>query len=141
METTKPDFTHRLLLWATVIAVGHFVVVLGHLWLVVRVQPSFPRSAVPWLILINLLPIGGALGLAKGYRKSAAFLIAIPLGVAFVIGTYSHFLSPGTDNVLRMAPGELTSPFQVSAVLLVVLEALGCWVGLRTLMYSRENRP
>jgi hypothetical protein len=139
MGTTKPDFIHRLLLWAILITLCHFVVVLGHLWLVVRIQPSFPRSAVPWLIFINLLPVGGVMSLAKGYHKSAAILIAIPLAVAFVIGTYSHFLSPGTDNVLRMAPGELTPAFQVSAALLVLLEPLGCWVGLKAFTYSREK--
>ena len=135
METTKPDFIHRLLLWATVAALGNFVVVLGHLWLVVRIQPSFPKSAIPGLILVNLLPVGGVLALRKGYRKSAAILIAIPLAVGFVIGTYSHFLSSGTDNVFRMAAGELTLPFQLSAVLLVLFEALGLWVGVRTLTY------
>ena len=135
METTKPDFIHRLLLWATVASLGNFVVVLGHLWLVVRIQPSFPKSAIPELILVNLLPVGGILVLKKGYRRSAAILIAIPLAVGFVIGTYSHFLSSGTDNVFRMAAGELTLPFHLSAVLLVLFEALGLWVGVRTLAY------
>jgi hypothetical protein len=135
METTRPDFIHRLLLWATVAALGNLVVVLGHLWLVVRIEPSFPKSAIPWLILVNLLPVGGVLAMKRGYRKSAAILIATPLAVGFVIGTYSHFLSPGTDNIFRMAAGELTLPFQLSAVLLALFEALGLWVGVRTLAY------
>ena len=135
MDTTRPEFFHRLLLWATAIALGHFIVILVHLWLVVRIQPSFPRSAIPGLILVNLLPVAGALALGMGYRKLAALLIGIPLLIGFLIGTYSHFLSSGTDNVLRMAAGELTLPFQMSAVLLVLLEALGFWVGVRTLTY------
>ena len=135
MQTTKPDFVHTLLLWAAAIVLGNFVVVLAHLWLVVRIQPGFPKAAIPGLIIVNLLPVSGVLALKKGYRKSAATLIAIPLAVGFVIGTYSHFLSPGTDNVFRMAAGELTRPFQVSAVLLVLFELLGLWVGVRTLTY------
>lgn len=135
METTKPDFTHRLLLWATVAALGNFVVVLVHLWLVVRIQPGFPKSAIPGLILVNLLPVGGVLAMKKGYGKTAAILIATPLAVGFTIGTYAHFLSPGTDNIFRMAAGVLTLPFQLSAVLLALFEALGLWVGVRTLIY------
>ena len=135
MKTTGPDFIDRLLFWATTTAVGHFFVVLGHLWLVVRMQPGFPKSAIPVLIFVNLLPVGGVLAMKKGYRKSAANLIAIPLAVGFVISTYFHFLSPGTDNVFRMAAGQLTLPFQVSAVFLVLFEAVGLWVGVRTLTY------
>ena len=63
METTKPDFIHRLLPWATVAALGNFVVVLVHLWLVVRIQPGFPKSAIPGLILVNLLPVCGVLAM------------------------------------------------------------------------------
>ena len=135
MQTAKSDFVHRLLLWTTVAALGNFVVVLGHLWLVVRIQRDFPKSAIPWLILVNLLPVSGVLALKKGYRKLAAILIASPLAVGFVIGAYSHFLSPGTDNVFRIAAGELTLPYQASAVLLLLIEALGLWVGVRTLTY------
>lgn len=135
MQTAKPDFIHRLLLWAAVIVLGNFVVVLAHLWLVVRIQPDFPKSAIPALILVNLFPAVGVLALRKDYRKLAAILIASPLAVGFVIGTYSHFLSSGTDNVFRIAAGELALPYQVSAVLLMLIEALGLWVGVRTLTY------
>jgi len=102
-----------------------------HLALVVRVQPNFPKLAIPLLIVVNLLPIVGLVVLAKGYRKIAGFLIIFPLGIALIIGVYAHFLSPGTDNVFHMPPGDLALPFQASAVLLVLLEGLGCWVGLR----------
>jgi hypothetical protein len=135
MGTAKADLIHRILLWATGITLGNFVVVLGHLWLVLRIQPSFPKPAIPGLIFINFLPIAGTLALWKGYRKLAAIVIAIPMSIGFVIGTYSHFLSSGTDNVFRMAPGEWTLLFQLSAVLLVLIEAFGFWVGVRTLTH------
>jgi hypothetical protein len=140
VERRRPDIIQRLLFWGALIVASHFFVVLEHLWLVVRTQPSFPRSAIPWLIVINLFPVIGLVVLAMEYRKLAAILIAAPLALAFAIGTYAHFLSPGTDNVLHMPPGELRVPFQVSAVLLALLEALGCWIGLITFKHSRENR-
>jgi hypothetical protein len=99
--------------------------------LVVTAQPSFPRSAIPLMILVNLFPVAGLVALAKGFRKLAGSMIILPLAIVLIIGTYAHFLSAGTDNILRMPPGDLRLPFQISAVLLVLLEALGCWVGIR----------
>jgi hypothetical protein len=56
--------------------------------LVIKVQPNFPRQAVPLLILVNLLPVVGLIAFAKGYRKLAGFLITAPLGLALVVGIY-----------------------------------------------------
>jgi hypothetical protein len=63
-----------------------------------------------------------------------------PCRDSIVIGLYAHFLSPGTDNVLRMAPVELRLPFQTSAVLLVLLEATGLRLGLRIFRQARHVR-
>jgi hypothetical protein len=81
------------------------------------------------LIVINLVPVVALFAFRKGLSKLAGGMILVPLGVAIVIGGYTHFLSTGTDNIFQMSPGELRVPFQVSAV----LEAVGCWVGLRML--------
>jgi len=89
------------------------------------------------LVVINLLPIAGVVAFAKGASRLAASLIVIPLGVALVIGGYSHFLSPGSGNVLRMPPHGLTLEMQISAALLAVLEALGSWLGVK--MLSRRH--
>jgi len=135
MELTKSNSARKLLLWSVPIVIGHFVAVVWHLLLLVKVQPGTPGFLPALLIGINLLPVAGLAAFVKGFPKVAASMITVPLGIALVIGAYSHFLSPGTDNVLRMPPGELRVPFQVSATLLVVLEGLGCWVGLRMFAY------
>jgi hypothetical protein len=119
---------------------GHFIAVVWHLLLVLKVQPGFPRFAPPLLILINLVPVAGLVMLAKGLFRLAGSLITVPLAIALVIGIYAHFLSPGTDNILRLPPGDLRLPFQISAVLLVLLEALGCCVGLRIFVYASQQR-
>jgi hypothetical protein len=64
-------------------------------------------------------------------------MITVPLAIALVIGFGAHFLSPGTDNVLHLPPSEWRLSFQISAVLLVSLEALGCWIGLRAFTIRR----
>lgn len=117
----------------------HWIVVLWHLAVLVRVQPNFPMLGGLALVLINLLPIAGMVAFAKGANRLAASLIILPLGVALLIGGYSHFLSSGSDsdNVLRMPPHGLTLEMQISAALLAALEALGCWLGVK--MLSRHH--
>ena len=132
MVPTNADSTRKLLVWSAPIVLGHFVAVIWHLLLLVKVQPSTPRFFPPLLILFNLFPIAGLVALAKGLRKLAGSMITLPLAIALVIGTYAHFLSPGTDNILCMPSGDLRLSFRISALLLVVLEALGCWIGIRT---------
>lgn len=140
MEQNNSDSTRKLLLWGAPIVGAHFLAVLWHLALVLKLQPGFPRLAIPLLILVNLLPIAGLIAFAKGYRKLAGMVIIVPLGIALVIGAYQHFFSPGTDNVFHMAPGDLRLPFQFSAVLLALLEALCCWVGFRIFTAPTDTR-
>jgi hypothetical protein len=87
-----------------------------------------------------LVPVAGLVAFAKGFPKLAGSMIILPLAIALIIGTYAHFLSPGTDNILRMPPGDLRLPFQISAVLLVFLEALGCYAGLRIFLRMSVQR-
>jgi hypothetical protein len=139
MREKRPDFARKLQLWGAPIVGGHFLVAVWHLMLMIKVQPNFPRLAVPFLILVNLLPIAGVIAVAKEYRKLGGILIIVPLGIALVVGTYAHFLSPGTDNVFHMPPGDLRLPFQASASLLALLEGLGCWIGLRILFQPTDT--
>jgi len=140
MEPTSADSTRKLLLWSVPIVLGHFVAVIWHLVLLVKVQPSTPRFFPPLLILFNLFPVAGLVALAKGFRKLAGSMIILPLAIALVIGTYAHFLSPGTDNIFRLPSGDLRLSFQISTMLLALLEALGCWVGIH--IFARSSaRP
>jgi hypothetical protein len=140
MEPTNADSTRKLLLWSAPIVLGHFVAVIWHLSLLVKVQPSTPRFFPPLLMLVNLFPVAGLVALAKGFRKLAASLIILPLAIALVIGTYAHFLSPSTDNIFHMPSGDLRFSFQISTMLLALLEALGCWVGIHIFAHA-SARP
>lgn len=127
----RNNSAHRLLVSSMTIVLAHFLLVIWHLVLLSRVQPAFPRAAYIALVAVNLVPFGGVAALARGFNKVAAAMIAIPFGVALVAGTYTHFLSAGLDNVLRMPPSPERLAFQISAVLLVTLEAAGCLVAFR----------
>ena len=139
MEQNSSDFTRKLLLSGGPIVGVHFLVVLWHLVLVLKVQPGFPRLAIPLLILVNLLPIAGLVAFAERYHKLGGILIIVPLGIALVMGVCEHFLSPGTDNVFHMPPGDLRLSFQASASLLALLEGLASWIGLRILFQPTDT--
>jgi hypothetical protein len=132
-KSVSVESRRSLFVWGALLAAANFLAVIWHVTLLVKVQPSFPEFAIALLLLVNLIPACGVLAFVRGFRKSAAAMMMIPLGAALLIGGYTHFLSPGSDNVLRMPSGELTFAFQSSAILLVVLEGLGCWIGVRFL--------
>jgi hypothetical protein len=138
MEQEKTKLIPKPLPFATFVVLGHFAVVIWHLLLLVKVRPSTPQIALLLLVVINLIPVVAVAVSAKGHNRLAGLLIVVPFGVALAIGSYTHFLSAGTDNVFRMPPGELRLPFQVSAVLLAVLETVGCGIGLRMFIHGRK---
>lgn len=127
----------RKLYWyATLVVLAHAVVVLWHLELLARLGSALKPEQVPlFAILANLIPVVAVILLWADFPKVGAWLLLF-LAVPLAIGGYSHFLSPGFDNVFRMAPGELTLAFRVSAVLLLVLELLSCWVAVQILRDS-----
>jgi hypothetical protein len=124
----------RKLYWyATLVVLAHAVVVLWHLELLARLGSALKPEQVPlFAILANLIPLVAVILLWAHFPKVGAWLLLF-LAVPLAIGGYSHFLSPGSDNVFRMAAGELTPAFRVSAVLLLVLELLSCWVAVQIL--------
>jgi hypothetical protein len=127
----------RKLCWyAALVVLAHAVVVFWHLELLARRDAALRVDQVPlFAALANIIPLIALISLWAHFPKLGAWLLLF-LAVPLAIGGYSHFLSPGSDNVFRMADGELTSAFRISAVLLLVLEFLGCWLGIRILRRS-----
>jgi hypothetical protein len=124
----------RKLFWyATFVVLTHAVVVFWHLVLLARLGTAIRPDQVPFFAsLANLIPLTALILLWTNFRKAGGWLLLF-LAVPLAIGGYSHFLSAGTDNVFRMAPGELTFPFRASAALLLVLEFFACWVSIQIL--------
>lgn len=136
MEARREDSARKLLILGGAVTTAHFLLTLWHLFLLVKTQPDTPKFLPPILILVNLLPVTGVAVFAKGFPTIAAAMIAVPLGVALAVGGYSHFLSPGSDNIFHMPYGTLTLTFQASAILLLLLEILGCWIGIRMFTHA-----
>src|SRR5580658_617541 len=128
--------TRKLYWYATLVVLAHAVLVLWHLELLARFGGALRTDQVPLFAgLANGIPLVASLSLWAHFPKVGAWLLLF-LAVPLAVGGYSHFLSPGSDNVFRMAPGELTSAFRISAVLLFTLELWGCSLGVWILRRS-----
>jgi len=58
---------------------------------------------------------------------------------SLVFGGYYHFIAAGPDNVAELGHHTWTFPFQLSAVLLGVVEAAGAAIGLAGLLANRRS--
>jgi type IV secretory pathway TrbL component len=126
----------RLYWSAALVVLAHAVVVYWHLVLLARFGAAITPDQVPlFTILANLIPLIAVILMWAHFPRVGTSLLLF-LAVPLAIGGYSHFLSPGSDNVFRMAPSELTVAFRVSAVLLLILESLGCWLSIQILRTS-----
>jgi hypothetical protein len=130
----------RLPLYATLIVLAHCPVVIWHL-LVLSKLPSglTTERALFFAALINLIPFAAAILSWTRHRKLAGGLLLIAFGFAFCIGAYAHFLSPGSDNVFTMPHGDWTLPFQLTAILLILLQASGCWLAAQLIRAARPT--
>jgi hypothetical protein len=70
-------------------------------------------------------------GIYRHYRypgRAGAVLVVVSMAGAFVFGTYFHFLSGTEDNIRHVhsaTAGRWAMPFDLSAVLLAILELFG----------------
>jgi hypothetical protein len=59
-----------------------------------------------------------------------ALLLFLSMLGACLFSVWNHFLVPGSDNVAHVPPGVWQQPFQVTAVLLTILQAVGTGIGV-----------
>jgi hypothetical protein len=82
------------------------------------------------VVVILAAPVLAAILLWTRLRAVGAWLLLVSMAGAFVFGAYYHFIFPSPDNVSMITSGDWKLPFQLTAVLLAILEALACWVGM-----------
>ncbi len=83
------------------------------------------------VILVGPL-LAGIVLLLKA-RRAGALLLLFSMAGSLVFGAYNHFVAGGADNALHMAPGPSVAVFQLTSILLFLVEAFGCWIGLAIL--------
>lgn len=81
-------------------------------------------------VVIYAAPVVALVLLWTRFRLSGAWLLAASMAGSFFFGLIYHYLVPGFDNVFTQPPGAWRTAFGVTAALLLLLQGMGCMVGL-----------
>lgn len=124
----------RLYVYATLIVLAHAVVVFWHLLTHTHIgSPLVYDLAMVYAALVGFLPINALILMWANLPKAGAWLLLSFLIMPLAVFGREHFLHLGPENLFQIASGEWTSRFRLSAVLLLVLELVACWVSIRIL--------
>src|SRR5215217_3737541 len=81
-------------------------------------------------VVLYLAPIVAVVLLWSRFRRAGAWLLFASMAGSSVFGLAYHFVVPGPDNVFAWHPGAWRAPFQVSAALLLLVDGIGCLIGV-----------
>lgn len=123
--------------FAVIVIIAHAVIsalhATAHRSLDVELSPSQLAFIA---IVIIVAPLLAALLLWKGAQRAGALLLAFSMAGAFLFGVINHFVLISPDHVQHV-PGLPGSPgvlmFQLTAILLAFVEAMGVIAGLMAL--------
>ena len=118
--------------YATFVVLAHAAAVVWHLVLVAKITPGLTDQQILAATgAINLLPAIALVLLWTHFLRLGGLVLFVPLAIGLVIGGAEHFVTPGPLNVFYMSATPWALPFRVTAVLLLVLEVLGCWISIQ----------
>jgi hypothetical protein len=124
--------TRRLATCATMAVLGNSALVVWHLHVLGGLHPALTGARLALFgVAVNLVPFIAMAMFWAGRCRLAGWLLGCAFGLALAVGGYVHFLGAGPDNVFDMAAGPWTQQFRISATLLVIVQVLACWVGVR----------
>jgi hypothetical protein len=85
------------------------------------------------IVVITLAPLLAMVLLWTRLRRGGAALLLLSMLGSLIFGVVNHFLIISPDHVQHLSIGSWKFPFQITAVLLAVIEIVGCWIGARAL--------
>jgi hypothetical protein len=97
------------------------------------------QTAFIFWVIVTAPPVAAALLWTRLQKTGLALLAASMAGSCF-FGLWYHFVAGGADNVFTMKPGFSAAAFQVTAVLLAIIEGAGLFWSMRTLRTSHAER-
>jgi hypothetical protein len=128
--------------YAAFTVLAHAAAVFWHLVLVTKITPGLRGDQVlAATAAITLVPLLALVLPWADFQRLGGLLLFLPLAVGLGIGGDEHFVTPGPLNVFYVAATQWALQFRVTAVLLLVLEVLGCWIALRAFRGLPFSKP
>jgi hypothetical protein len=118
--------------YATFVVLAHAVAAFWHLVLVAKITPGLTEDQVlAATAAITVVPAVAVVLLWAHFPRLGGFLLFLPLAIGLAIGGIEHFVTPGPLNVFHLAATPWALQFRITAVLLLILEVSGCWIGVQ----------
>jgi hypothetical protein len=92
------------------------------------------------LLVINVCPLIAMALLWSKHQRVGLALLSISMGASLLFGVWNHFVVSGPDHVTEVAEGAMGHLFQITAVLLALIEAAGAWLGFVWLRRSSRTQ-
>lgn len=88
-------------------------------------------------IVILLIPLVAVVLLWTQFYRSGSWLLLGSIGGSFLFGLYNHFVVISPDHVSQVAFTGWGILFHVTAILILIIDGLGCWIGIQILKTSQ----
>ena len=130
--------TNRTNAWLAAVVLGHLAVTVAHGAAHNGGHVGLGRaSGLFVLIVIVIAPLAGLL-LAFRWPRAGGAVVAASMAGALVFGLVNHFVVISPDHISQVVP-EWRALFSTTAVLLLLTEAAGTGVGLRSALAFSER--
>lgn len=107
-------------------------------------EAPVPLAAWQWAFVyavVLLAPVVALGSLWRGRPRAGAGLLAVSMAASLAFGLYFHFGVPNPDHVDAVSAGPWREPFRATAILVVLTDAIGAFVGVRLASNATGSRP
>lgn len=132
--------THSTRAWVALVVLAHLIVNLLH----GQAHTSLGVGLNSWqqlyvLTVILLAPLIALVLSFTRYSRAALWLLLLSMLGSFIFGGLHHYILISPDHVSHLPPGDAQGMFRITAVLLLITEALGVLVALMALRGSKSD--
>jgi hypothetical protein len=89
-------------------------------------------------IVIFLAPVIAAILLWTPFYRIGSWLLLSSIAGSLLFGIYNHFIVISPDHVSQVSLAGWGLLFQITAILIVIVDGFGCWIGLEALKTGRQ---
>ena len=126
--------------WVTIAVLAHLVVNLLHGQAHTRLAVGLSNwQQVYVLIIILLAPLVALVLVFTRYARAGLWLLVVSMLGSFIFGACYHYVIISPDHVAHLPAGDARGLFRVTALLLLITEAFGVFVGARLLFTPRDR--
>jgi hypothetical protein len=127
--------------YGTAIVLAHLLIAIVHGMAHADLQIGLSTMQKLFVVLvINICPLAAMVLLWTRNQRAGLWLLSLSMFASLLFGVWNHFVVSGPDHVGEVAPGWMGHLFQITAVLLALIEAAGGWLGFVWLGRSARSQ-